>query len=302
MITEKEISAKLGREIKSPIRVGQLSDLKMSNTTFIETLKPFFDELEDDLYLVKENQIAYLKKIFHEDSLILEDLRKEYFHGAIGLDALNSWVFRLDEPQKQVFESLSQITRQRNIATFMLYAQDSGFSIERLESTGFEQNVDDFRTWERVFKEAEPKMVENELFFRLLLEIGSLVKSIHPEVKRLKVTSHFMRTISYEKIRGENAPEGIHEDGAKYIMSALVVNRTNCKGAESQIFEKLGIDKHDTIYTKTLEPGEFIFQADTGEEKTFGNDLWHYVTPLQPLNAGQTGVRDIVGFDIDLFI
>jgi len=109
-----------------------------------------------------------------------------------------------------------------------------------------------------------------------------------------------MRTLSHEKIKGENAPEGVHEDGAQYIMSALVVNRQNITGAESQVYEKTSSGLNELIYAKTLQPGEFIFQADTGEEHTFGNDLWHYVTPIEPQDTAELGIRDIIGFDIDI--
>lgn len=302
MITEKEISATLGREIKSPIRIGQLTDLGIQTATFIEFFSPFFNQLEDDLYLIKEKQIAYLKRVFYEEEDALESLHKAYFNGSLGTESLNSWINRLDKVQQEDFENLSQVTRQRNIATFILDFEKDDCSIERLNGDGFEQNVDDFRTWNRVFKQAESEMVENELFFKLLKKTGTLLTAIHPDVSKVKVTSHFMRTIAHEKIFGENAPEGVHEDGARYIMSALVINRKNCMGAESQIFEKLANDHQDMVYKKTLAPGEFIFQADTGEECTFGNDLWHYVTPLESLDESRSGIRDIIGFDIDIVV
>ncbi len=42
---------------------------------------------------------------------------------------------------------------------------------------------------------------------------------------------------------------------------------------------------------KVLAPGEFIFQADTGEYYTFGNELWHYVTPIELINTSEYGIR-----------
>jgi len=109
-----------------------------------------------------------------------------------------------------------------------------------------------------------------------------------------------MRTLSYEKVLGENSPEGVHEDGAPYIISALVINRENALGGTSQIYEKLEDGTQELIFEKVLNPGEFIFQADTGEEKTFGNDLWHYVTGISPTSVAEIGVRDIIGFDIEI--
>ena len=71
----------------------------------------------------------------------------------------------------------------------------------------------------------------------------TLVLEIHPEVHELKVTSHFMRTIAYEQVPGENSPEGIHEDGANYIVSAMVVNYENCQEQRVR-FLKNGADQY----------------------------------------------------------
>ncbi|WCC44702.1 hypothetical protein PJW08_14080 [Tenacibaculum finnmarkense] len=43
-----------------------------------------------------------------------------------------------------------------------------------------------------------------------------------------------------------------------------------------------------------------LFKQILGEEKEFGTDLWHYVTPIQPINLAEKGVRDIIGFDIEI--
>ncbi|MFD2562765.1 2OG-Fe dioxygenase family protein [Aquimarina rubra] len=300
MITEKNISKSLGRTIKSPIRIGNVSDLKMDVKSFLHFFQPFFEELKDDVYLVRGKQIAFLKEAFPEDATAIEKLHKPYFEGTRTIDALAYWIQQLDTNQKQEFDQLSTITRQRNISSFLIEIWDDQYFVERIVQQGFEQDVDDFRVWKRVFKQATREAVENELFFELLKKMAGLVKKIHPEVRKIQITSHFMRTISKEKVKGENAPEGVHEDGAQYIMSALVINRQNITGAESQIYEKTASDTNELIYKKVLQPGEFIFQADTGEEFTFGNDLWHYVTPIEPEDIKNPGIRDIIGFDMDI--
>jgi len=300
MITEKEISKQIGRTIKSPVRVGNVSDLKMNQASFLRFFGPFFEQLQDDVYLVRSKQINFLKITFPADANSIENIHKPYFEGKKSIDALAYWIQQLDTTQKQEFDRLSMITRQRNIATFLIEIWDDQYFVERTVQQGFEQDVDDFRVWKRVFKQASREAVENELFFELLKKMGALVKKIHPEVRKIQITSHFMRTISREKIKGENAPEGVHEDGAQYIVSALVINRQNIIGAESQIYEKTATGSNELIYAKTLQPGEFVFQADTGEEFTFGNDLWHYVTPIEPDDISQPGIRDIIGFDMDI--
>ncbi len=109
-----------------------------------------------------------------------------------------------------------------------------------------------------------------------------------------------MRTLSYEKVLGENSPEGVHEDGAPYIISALVINRQHADGGISQVYEQLENGKKELVFERTLASGEFLFQGDTGEELIYGNDLWHYVTGISPTAGAEVGIRDIIGFDIEL--
>ncbi|WP_370398024.1 2OG-Fe dioxygenase family protein [Tenacibaculum dicentrarchi] len=304
MITEKDISEQLKRTIKAPIRIGSLTDLAINKADFIASFKPFFDaDLMDDEYLVKNNQIAFLKSIFIEDRISLEKIHQDYFEGKLSKTVLNPWIDKLSENQKKEFLILSKITRQRNISSFTVEKsskkQRDNLLVKRIEAKSFKQDVSDFRVWKRVFKQASKASVENELFKALLKQVFLLISEIHPTTQKVKVTSHFMRTISDVQVKGENSPEGVHEDGAKYIVSALVINRTNVLGGETQIFEAIS-DKKELVFNTILEAGEFAFQADTGEEKEFGTDLWHYVTPIQPINLAEKGVRDIIGFDIEI--
>lgn len=300
MITEKDISKRIGRTIKSPIRVGSVKDLKINTKEFLNYFQPLFENLQDDLYLVRGNQITYLKTVFPEDAEIIAQRHKDYFEGTTTIESLAYWVDRLNETQTTEFETLSTVTRQRNISSFIVEIWDKDYFVERVAQENFEQDVEDFRVWKRVFQQASKAAVENELFYNLLKRITRLVQNIHPDIRKVQFTSHFMRTLSTEKIKGENSPEGVHEDGAQYIVSALVINRQNIQGAESQIYEKNDTKENDLIFSKVLAPSEFIFQADTGEEFTFGNDLWHYVTPIEPVDTSKQGIRDIIGFDIDI--
>ncbi len=299
MITEKDISRDINKTIKSPIRIGSLNDLNIDTATFLEVFIPFFNDLEDDVYLVREKQIDFLKKYFTTDIESIESIHKSYFEKRVGEEVLTPWLEKLSEEQKTLFSSISTITRQRNISSFLVEKIEESIEIIRIYPESFNQEVADFRSWQRVFKQAEKEVVENDLFKELLCAVFNLVQSIHPEITKLKITSHFMRTISQGKIKGENSPEGVHEDGTPYIMSALVINRQNISGGETQIYEQVK-GANELIFSKVLNQGEFAFQADTGEEKTFGNDLWHYVTPVSPININEKGIRDVIGFDIEM--
>ncbi len=300
MVTEKEISKQMGRTIKSPIRVANLEALGMDKAAFLAYYQPLFETLEDDLYLIRQKQMVFLETVFEDDFDEINVLHKDYFEGTNDGKHLEQWIEQLNPTQKAAYDALSIVTRQRNISSFLVTFEAENARVERVVQDDFQQDVEDFRVWKRVFAQATPEAVEHDLFYNLLIKVGEIVRSIHPEVKQLKFTSHFMRTIAQENIPGENAPEGIHEDGAQYIVSALVINRQNVVGGETRIFEKPASNNQTLIYKTVLQPGEFVFQADTGEELTFGNDLWHNVTAIHPVDTTKLGIRDIIGFDIDL--
>jgi len=289
MISEEQISIEINRTIKSPIRIGNLEDLGINQKEFLDFYQPVFENLEDDLYLVRSKQLDFLKVTLKEAAEDVELFGKDFFEGSKTISVFDKWINQLSENDRKEFEALSFVTRKRNISSFNIQFEDNEIDIKRIVEENFEQDVEDSR--------AE---VENELFFELLKSVYLLVKEIHPEIKQLKIASHFMRTISNTKFKGENSPEGIHEDGSDYIISALVINRINCSGAKTQIFEKDASGKQKTLYSRALDIGEFAFQADTGEEKTFGNDLWHYVTPIEPVDENHFGIRDIIGLDISM--
>ena len=143
---------------------------------------------------------------------------------------------------------------------------------------------------------------DSKHFHNLLKEVFAVVKSKSREkVSKLEITAHFMSVRALPQIPGDNSPEGAHEDGADFIISALVVNRVNLKGGESQIIELVKSGEKEIICRHTLQPGEFAFQADSKDELVYGTDLWHHVTPFHMADEkGADAWRDIIGFDINI--
>jgi hypothetical protein len=302
VITEKEVSKLIGREIKSPICVSDLEGLGIDKNSFLAFFRPFFEKLKDDCYLIRQKQMLFLEQNLPDEFKAINALHKDYFEGNVEKRVLEPWILKLNDLQKASFDKLAVVTRQRSISTFTLSVEEKPPQIKRIYMDEYHQDVDDFRVWKRVFEETDPAATENDLFRDLLIKTGELVINIHPEVKKLKFTAHFMRTLAQKDIPGENAPEGIHEDGAQYIISALVINRLNVEGGASGIYEKPACNNKALIYSKVLQSGEFVFQADTGEELTFGNDLWHNVTAIHPVDTNQKAFRDIIGLDIEILV
>jgi len=297
LITEQDISKDINRSIKSPMRIGNLKTINIDQAEFIKFFSPLFEELPWDPYDPRRLRVNFLFAAFPKDRNSINTLFKDYFTGKIELSAFQKWIDQLDEKQLKDFESIES-WRRRSVSQFIV---DDVETINRETVDQFVQEVEssDYRSWPRVFEEAPKEHVENDLFRALLSEFYTIVKSVRPDLKKLKVIAHFMSVKATAKAPGDNSPEGAHEDGADFIVSALVVNRINVNGGESQILEMLEDGKKEIVFKRTLAPGEFVFQADTGEELIYGNDLWHHVTPFHIADESKgEGWRDIIGFDL----
>ena len=298
-INENDISELLGRTIKSPIRLARLSDLGLDEEAFLAEHSPFFEELPWDQYDVRRERLEILEEAFPEQKVQLHNLFKDYYLGKTDESIYEAWTQQLGKEDKNRFDQIKP-WRRRSVATFEVDEN----SVAREPTAGFSQEVDDsdIRSLPRIFEESPSKHVENKHFISWLRGVYSLVREVRPEARKLKITSHFMSIRASHGLPGENSPEGAHEDGADYIVSALVVNRINVTGGESQIIEKVIPDGNKVmIYNHTLQPGEFAFQSDTRDELIHGTDLWHHVTSIRPADPGAgDGWRQLIGFDINV--
>jgi len=151
----------------------------------------------------------------------------------------------------------------------------------------FEQNVPDSRRHKRVFQSIEPSVLQYSFLADYTAQMCFLIQALHPDKEQFKVCLHQVRQLCYPDFESHNSPEGIHRDGADYIVSALVLRRQNIVGGESIIYSS---DKKKIAMRETLMKNEFVFQED--------RELWHYVTPVQCQDSTQLGIRDIIGLDI----
>ena len=156
-------------------------------------------------------------------------------------------------------------------------------------TTRFQQNVTDERKNERKFD-----LIDN-YYDNVLLDIIALgvshTQEFEQNVTKLNISVHQVRQMVYPNISSHNSPEGIHKDGADYIISAFVVDRYNVNDGISKIYDN---DKNE-IYQTILKENDYIFQNDT--------NLYHYITPIEYCNENNLdnfGYRDIIGIDIKL--
>ena len=173
------------------------------------------------------------------------------------------------------------------------------WQVEEVGAAVFSQQVSDLRDRTRFFKSPEKSVFRNKHLIQLMCNIATYALStgffqfLH--YKHIKATMHQMLTYA----GNSPAPEGIHQDGADFIVSAIVVDKKNCTGGISQIFynkpQAQLNDKHRTpaelILQKTLNVGEGIFQVDVPM------NYWHDVTPIRAIDTNKEAYRAILGFD-----
>ena len=193
-------------------------------------------------------------------------------------------------------EYIPDKTRQRRYANYLVKnIKDNKnninkFSIQHTEKTTFEQDVEDSRKDERIFQ-----LIENP-YHPFLLNFITLASELtymnhYPPIQNLSIDVHQVRQICYPELNSHNSAEGIHQDGADFIISACVLNRYNIKGGTSSIYD----NNLNLIYDTLLRENEFIFQDD--------KSLYHYVTPIQYSkihSSEKIGYRDIIGLDIQI--
>jgi hypothetical protein len=296
-ITEKEISQRRNVPVYSPILCADLNYINIDSTAFVNQFSNSFESMDWDYYDVKRKQLELLQE--HQVDIPLNSFSEYYSNNKQDQESYLSSL----TTDKRLLKKCLEIKpwRRRSVCSFEL-SLGSETSLHRIEPKPFTQAVEkeDLRSLPRIFAQTKDDIVNNDLFRSFILKIAEYAQKVtpHVDIKQMEITAHFMSVKARQHIPGNNSPEGAHEDGADFIVSACVINRKNITGAKSQVLEKLADGSMVTLFERELQPGEFLFQADTGEEKHYGNDLWHYVTPFYVDDPHKEAWRDIIGFDI----
>jgi hypothetical protein len=302
VLHEGQIGRSVGHTVP-PLRVFTLEGLGIDKDRFLSFLRPTFSLLHIDQYDPKRNRLAFLKKRFPEESRRLDEFLVEQYSEHADLDAIADLLARLAPGDLQEFDRIGLTNRRkRSIARFQLRRNEhssglpsDSWGVKRVGAREFRQNVgaNDSRSLVRKFREA-PEFVTDFLPMQHLIRcLANMVLELRPDTRALEMNLHQMFVFADMMSVGDNAPEGIHQDGTDFIVSALVIERAGILGGESIVY---GPDKKTEYLRRTLQAGEGIFQADKGSE------LWHYVTSIKedPETPPDYGHRSIIGFDIDV--
>lgn len=294
--TEREIADGLGLASLPPIRLFNLETFGVDQESFLDDMKPTFSVLHLDPYDAKRTKIAFLKSRFPDQASRLDGFLAEYYGDKADLSVVFDLIKQLNDSDRNEFDRLGMIgRRKRSIAKFDLTHRASHvWGVVRGKAERFQQQVGpgDPRALVRIFHEMEECVTDHPTVRHLMFCFANMVREINPNAKRLTLNLHQMFIFADLMSAGDNSPEGIHQDGSDYVVTALVIERAGIVGGESIVYNT---DKKTELLRHTLTEGQGIFQADK-------NALWHYVTPIKedPSIPPDFGHRSILGFDIDI--
>lgn len=276
-------------DLSSKVRLIHISQLGINSDLFIRWIQPTFETLCWDYYDVRKQQIEFIQQHFQVNTNLTD-----YY--------LSPFKCKLDLLFKKMpiaaQEKFLQIVpwRRRACSHFIATKSKKTWHINYRELKYFSQKTrpsqkNDYRQLPRQFT-IIPKLITNNLLYKkFLLGIIGFVEQQNPKINCLAITAHHISVITHADAQGRSTPEGIHKDGADYILSALVIERENITGGESYIYAD---DKKTVVFNRCLQPGEGILQEDEG------SPLWHSATPISVIDSKKSGKRSIIGLDINI--
>lgn len=255
-----------------PLEVLTLEDFGVEHVRFVTDIAPTFDLLVDDVYDVVRRQ-------------------KEF------LAAHDGGIEHMLPADRKLFDQI-MIARRRAYAVFMVdYQGMNAWSAQQVFPAAFTQEVADLRATPRVFATMSMFVTQHPEFQKLLGGIAGKITRYEKRQVSMRITVHQVQSLVYRTQPGDNAPEGIHQDGADYIISALVIEERGVRGAMSTVYWRDPETKTQAILLhRDLKVGQAILQADKGTA------LWHDVSPVHLIEGSsyKVGTRSILGFDIQL--
>ena len=267
-----------------------VADFGIDTNQFLSEIDPSLDELPWDLFDVRAQHFRILTKQYPECKEYLTSSFPQYYSGSVDF---NTWLGNMTERvEDDIYQHLGTVSpfRKRSMTQLTVQFDSDTPTILRKETSPYLQHDMGgyIRSLPRDYPEVPDPILQHPAITHLISEFSMRVRSMHPDIREMIVKIHPTSVVCRPSQHSKPSLEGIHNDGADYIISALVISRKNILGGESIVYDN---DKKAVLARHILEPGEGIFQNDS--------DLYHDVTPIyRSLGNGQVeGIRNMIGFD-----
>ena len=284
--------------VSAPIKKVHLGELGIDRQSFLMRLAPTFYNLSFDAYDPALAAEEYVRTAFrdvysaNEKSWLMlwNELSERHFGDALAGPAY--WSSLVSSEAQSV---LLAIRPYRRRSCFQYHAKPDStpfrWHLREVGTPTFTQAVTDARARPRRFESAHPAVYRDPDVLLLIAMVCELIRQMPSVVaSSFKVTLHQMLTYATAATGSKPAPEGTHQDGSPFILSALVIERQNITGGVSSVY----YTKREALaFRSELQPGEGILQSDRHHA------LWHGVSPIFAVDATKTAFRSIIGLDID---
>ncbi|HDM8440049.1 2OG-Fe dioxygenase family protein [Yersinia enterocolitica] len=258
-----------------------------------------FKKLAWDTNDIKFAQLRFLiSKRFADRKLILQEAQC-YLDDSLVPKGIQSLISTLSVPDKKIFYSYKPF-RKRGVSQFTAEYIDNKWSINHIDLptlTNFTQKADhqlDLRQLIRRFPPMDRATANSAMLKILIKKFIEMLCECEPKrkIKKIGVTCHQISLIiDGSTPQVSNSPEGLHQDGSDYIVSALVIDKYNIEGGTSKLY---CLERDELIKSHTLECGEGLFHIDKN------SSIWHQVTPIKLKEPSiKSGYRNILGFDFN---
>jgi len=265
-----------------------LRDIGIETDRFFIDISASFDNLPLDGYEKRRQQVVYLANKFPGHRTVLNKFLPDYFCSKASLDDIGSLISHLTAQERLELEQLGEI-RHRAIAKFDVCLERGAMpQIRRISAGGFTQNTldgSDLRSLPRFFSEVSEQLANHLSFRHLCRYVVLFVKNLNPKARKLTLTVHQV-SVCVKRNQPFHLPDGIHQDGVDYIVSAIPVILQDVVTPISTVYDL----NEKPLFTTTLKAGEGLFHDDR-----------HYKHSVSPLYAtANLGRRCTLGFDFEL--
>jgi hypothetical protein len=269
-----------------PVHVFRLAEFGVDCDQFVRDVRPSFERLEWDRYDPMKVQLAFLAGL--GEPIASEARRVQDHPGPDRLALHEELLDRLPAELRAKVDGMLPF-RRRAMRKFRLERIANGeWSAECSADATFVQPVSDYRKQTRVFSLIETDIANHDGVLMMMSCAAETAHASNPAVTTFDAVLHQVAVVARPGMIGFPAPEGVHQDGAPFIVSALVVERHAVTGGVSKIYNGRGTAP---VVEIQLKAGEGIFQADAG------TDLWHEITPIE---LEREGIGHRMTFGIDL--
>ena len=298
IIDEKQIG------IEHPVRVFNLEGLGFTKNEASEFIFLFADDqgMAPDSYTMKIKQVSFLSSAFPKEKERLKNFLKCYYASEIDLSEVRDLMDELSKDPEKIAEfNCISPTRDRSISRFVLSRNSNeNWSIAEENIENFYQKVSDsdYRSKPRKFNRTSSYKTSSYLFRKFIRAVADMVEEIEgrENLESIKMTLHEVRVFA----PGLPAPEGAHQDGVPYVITACVIERESIEGAKSIVFNGLP-SSENTCLEIILKPGMICFHSDQG------SPIWHDITGINPVPDVPTSKlsdkrpsRKTLGLDIEI--